>query len=73
MFIIFKDKEDNTRAVNYSYIENIGPDDSGDYFIETHDHYWEITEDQYMNIINNLNNMSNYKPSCDCRIFVNSL
>lgn len=73
MFLIFKDKEDNLQIVNDRYIEFIGIDNDGDYVVETNNHAWEISEDQFLNIIKSLEGYNDFHPSVDCRIFVEKL
>lgn len=73
MFIIFKDINNETCVVNDRFIENMGKNDSDEYVIETSEHYWEISEDQFIKIVNTLNKTNDFHPSLDCRIFVNEL
>lgn len=74
MFIIFKNKDNETCAVNDKFIENISKNEyTKEYRIETEENYWEITEDQFINIINTINKTNDFHPCLDCRIFVNKL
>lgn len=73
MFIIFKNKNNETCVVNDKFIENIGKNENDEYEIETSEHYWEISEDQFIKIVNTLNKTNDFHPSLDCRIFVNEL